>query len=186
MKHASGSLARVRLSAVLAGSLALLAVSLPPSPALAAGSAGTGPVEPGVPYYLVATKLDRGLTAEAHSVRYTDRAGDRGIPVVFEKDNNSTWGEGYQIRLRRQGSTSMLCHSYHRRIVLMDSCRQNPWMLVSTGDSFRIKTRWDGSYLYFAASRAFPDDKTLYWKDQYGEADLDAVEFRAVKAVKAR
>ncbi|MFE0043004.1 hypothetical protein [Streptomyces albireticuli] len=182
MKHASGSLPRVRLSAVLAGLLATLAVSLAPSPALAADGAGPGPVEPGVPYYLVATKLDRGLTAEGDAVRYTDRAGDRGIPVVFEKDSNSTWGEGYQIRLRRRGGTPLLCHSYQRRIVLMDSCRQNPWTLVPSGDSFRVKTRWDGSYLYFAASSAFPRDKALYWKDQYGEGDLDFMEFKAVKA----
>ncbi|UQI45776.1 hypothetical protein M1P56_16150 [Streptomyces sp. HU2014] len=180
MKQASGSLPRVRLSAVLAGSLALLAVSL--APAQAAAGAGSGPVEPGVPYYLVATKLDRGLTAEGDSVRYTNSAGDRGIPVVFEKDDNSTWGEGYQIRMQRRGSTPMLCHSYERRIVLMDSCRQNPWMLVSTGDSFRVKTRWDGSYLFFAASPAFPNDKALYWKDQYGAGDLDVMEFKAVKA----
>ncbi|MEU1820115.1 hypothetical protein ABZ543_33760 [Streptomyces roseifaciens] len=188
MKIAQGSLWRVRLSVVVAGFLALVAVAVPSSAAHAAvGGAQSGPVEPGVPYYLVATKLDRGITAGRASeygdlVHFTDRAGDQGTPVVFEKDPNTTWGEGYQIRLQRRGSATMLCHTYNRWIALMDSCRQNPWMLEPSGDTFRLKTRWDGSYLYLAASPAFPSDKTLYWQDRYASGDLKVMEFKLVKA----
>ncbi|MEU2514287.1 hypothetical protein [Streptomyces syringium] len=176
-----------RRSVVAAGCLALVALFTQAGTAQAAAQAD--PVEPGVPSYLVATAFDRGLTSGANGeygdqARFTDRAGQYGQPLTFEKKTGSgPYDNGYVIRMNRPGNENTLCHYYGRIVLTSDAnCRRNPWVVETKGDAFLLKTRWDGEYLYLAASGSIDRDKQLYAKSRYVNDGRQFAEFKAVKA----
>ncbi|MFI9203181.1 hypothetical protein [Streptomyces sp. NPDC053048] len=181
-----------RLSVAAAGCAALMALSAAPGTA----SAAPDPVTAGIPYYLVAAEFDRGLTSGKGSggdfVRFADRAGQYGQSLTFEKKNGGgPYGAGYVIRMNRpaqpgRGNENTLCHGYGRIALTSDAnCRMNPWVVEAKGDRFLLKTRWDGEYLYLAASGAIDGDKALYAKSRYADDGRRFVEFKAVPADQA-
>ncbi len=187
MENAVRGLRAGRRRSVVAGCLALAALFAPASAARAVGSAD--PVEPGVPTYLVATAFDRGLTSGAKGeygdqARFTDRAGQYGQALTFEKKTGSgPYDNGYVIRMNRPGNENTLCHYYGRIVLTSDeNCRRNPWVVETKGDAFLLKTRWDGDYLYLAASASIDGDKQLYAKSRYVDDGRRFAEFKAVRA----
>ncbi|MEU7134038.1 hypothetical protein [Streptomyces sp. NPDC046261] len=151
--------------------------------------AAADPVEAGVPTYLVATAFDRGLTSGAagtygDQARFTDRAGQYGQSLTFEKTTGSgPYDNGYVIRMNRPGNENTLCHYYGRIVLTSDAnCRRNPWVVEVKGDAFLLKTRWDGEYLYLAAAGSVDADKQLYAKSRYVDDGRRFAEFKAVRA----
>ncbi|MGK5637985.1 hypothetical protein ACSNOK_06660 [Streptomyces sp. URMC 126] len=187
-------------SVVAAGCLGLGAVAAAPAGAADGGDSRAGtapaatagvraePVEAGVPYYLVATRFDRGLTFRRESggdaVRFTDRAGQYGKAVVFEKRSDAPYGEGYVIKMQRPGGATAFCHQYGRVLLMEEqACRNFPWTPEPQGDSLLFRTRWDGDRLYLAAAASVDKDGALYTKGRYGgQNDRQFVEFKAARA----